>query len=135
MHIPVLLCGLLCGPLWGGVCGALAPVLSSLATSMPAAAMLPAMTGELLAYGLAAGLIMMATKKLALSASVYISLVGAMICGRLVSGALSAWVFGTAGYGFSAWLSASFVVAWPGILIQLALIPPVVLGLKKAKLA
>ena len=128
MHIPVLLCGLLCGPWYGLACGILAPLLSSLLTGMPPAAVLPSMLIELAVYGLCTGLL----KKLVRNNIV--ALIGAMLAGRIVSGLAKAFIFNPGNYGLKAWLTASFVTALPGIIIQLILIPLVMAALEKAKL-
>lgn len=135
MHLPVLLCGLLCGPAYGLACGVLTPLLSSLITSMPPAAMLPSMICELAVYGLAAGLLILLVRTGSQTANVYISLVGAMLLGRVIYGAVNALIFRAGEYSLQMWLTASFVTALPGIVIQLVLLPLIVLALRKAKLA
>lgn len=135
MHLPVLLCGLLCGPAYGLACGVLAPLLSSLITSMPPAAMLPSMICELAVYGLTAGLLILLVRTGSQTANVYISLVGAMLLGRVIYGAVNALIFRAGEYSLQMWLTASFVTALPGIVIQLVLLPLIVLALRKAKLA
>lgn len=135
MHIPVLLCGLLCGPAYGLACGVVTPLLSSLITGMPPAAMLPSMVCELAVYGLAAGLLILLVRTKSQAANVYISLVGAMLVGRVVYGIVNALIFRAGEYSMQVWLTASFVTALPGIIIQLVLLPLVVLALRKAKLA
>ncbi len=135
MHIPVLLCGLLCGPAYGLACGVLTPLLSSLITGMPPMAVLPSMICELAVYGLVAGLLILLVRTGSQVANVYISLVGAMLIGRVVYGAVNALIFRAGEYSLEVWLTASFVTALPGIIIQLVLLPLVVLALRKAKLA
>ncbi len=135
MHIPVLLCGLLCGPAYGLACGILTPLLSSLITSMPPAAVLPSMICELAVYGFIAGLLVILVRTGSQIANVYISLVGAMLIGRVVYGIVNALIFHAGEYSMQMWLTASFVTALPGIIIQLVLLPLVVLALRKAKLA
>ena len=134
MHIPVLLCGLLCGPVYGLACGILTPLLSSLLTSMPPMAVLPGMLCELAVYGLVSGLLFAAVKTGSKTANLYVSLVGAMLCGRAVSGVVNALIFRVGNYSLQIWLTASFVTALPGIIIQLIAIPLIVLTLQKAKL-
>ena len=129
MHIPVLLCGLLCGPWYGLACGILAPVLSSTLTGMPPAAILPSMIVELAVYGLVSGLMKKATK------NNIISLVTAMLAGRIVSGLAKAFIFNAGSYGIKAWVTGSFVTALPGIIIQIVLIPIIMIALERAKLA
>lgn len=131
MHIPVLMAGLICGPWLGLAAGVLTPLLSCLISGMPPVAYLPSMLCELAVYGLVAGLLMRLIK---VRFSVVLSLVGAMVAGRLVMGLLNALIFRAGEYGWAAWLTASFVTALPGIVIQLLLIPTVIFALKKAKL-
>lgn len=133
MHIPVLLCGLICGPWYGLICGAVTPLLSSALTGMPPSAMLPGMLCELATYGLAGGAMSAALGRLNRAARVYASLTGAMLAGRLVSGALNALIFRAGEYTLSAWLAASFVTALPGIAIQLVAIPLLVAALERAR--
>lgn len=135
MHIPVLLCGLLCGPAYGIACGILTPLLSSLITSMPPMAMLPSMICELAVYGFVAGLLILVIRTGSQVANVYISLIGAMLVGRVVYGVVNALIFRAGEYSMQMWLTASFVTALPGIIIQLVLLPLVVLALRKARLA
>ena len=134
MHIPVLLCGLICGWPYGLACGVLAPLLSSLITGMPPMAFLPSMLCELAVYGFVSGLLMRYVKTGKLLADLYVSLVGAMLLGRLVLGLLNAVIFRAGEYSIAIWTTSAFVTALPGIIIQLAIIPVLVFSLKKAKL-
>lgn len=133
MHIPVLLCGLMCGWPFGLVCGLLGPALSSLLTSMPPIAMLPSMLLECAAYGCVTGLMMRFVRTKHPTADLYISMITAMVAGRVLAGLAKSLIFspGTAPF---AWVTTSLVTGIPGILIQLALIPLVVFALTKAKL-
>ncbi|NLI53938.1 MAG: ECF transporter S component [Clostridiales bacterium] len=134
MHIPVFLCGLVCGWPFGLACGVLAPLLSSLFTGMPPMAYLPSMLCELAVYGFASGLLVRFVKTGKLLADLYLSLIGAMLAGRLVFGLLNAVIFRAGSYSLPIWMTAAFVTALPGIIIQLAVIPALVLALKKTKL-
>lgn len=133
MHLPILLCGLLCGPWYGLACGVITPILSSLLTQMPAAAALPGMTCELAVYGLTAGLLLRLPIRRRLP-RLYLALVGAMLAGRVAAGLLNGLLFRAGSYSLSIWLTASFVTALPGILIQLVLLPGLVLLLCRANL-
>ena len=86
MHIPVLLCGMVCGAPYGAVCGLLGPMLSSVLTGMPTAALMPAMMVECAAYGLTTGLMLRLVRTGKTYADLYLSLVAAILVGRLVSG-------------------------------------------------
>ncbi|HPF88310.1 MAG TPA: ECF transporter S component [Candidatus Limiplasma sp.] len=151
MHIPVLLCGLSCGWQWGLGVGFIAPLLRSLlvgAPPMPNTAV--PMAFELAAYGMFAGLIYhwldTATIKSFGSMSentkttvkLYISLLLAMLLGRIVWGlvkyAFVSLFIPDGVFTMAAFLSGAFIIAWPGIVIQLVIIPPIILALKRAKL-
>lgn len=133
MHIPVLLCGMMCSWPYGLMCGLLGPALSSLVTGMPPAAMLPSMMIECAVYGCVSGLMMrlVHTKKNWLD--LYISMITAMVLGRVVAGLAKAWIF-TPGTAPFAWVTTSLVTGIPGICIQLVLLPVLVVALTRAKL-
>ncbi len=133
MHIPILICALICGWKYGLVCGVLAPILSSFMTGMPAVGVLPFLIVEFAFYGVVAGLVMEKVKTKNIYADLYISLVSAMLVGRVASGIVKAFVL-TNGYSVVAWLTASFVTCLPGILIQLVLIPNIIMVLIKSNL-
>ena len=133
MHIPVLICGMLCGWPYGFLCGLMGPMLSSLLTGMPPAAFLPSMMVECGVYGMTTGLVLKYVRTGKLYADLYIALIAAMLAGRVVSGIAKALIF-SPGMAMSAWITASFVTALPGIVIQLVLLPMVVSTLMKARL-
>jgi len=132
MHIPVLLCGMLCGWPFGFLCGLLGPLLSSLTTGMPPAAMLPAMMVECATYGAVSGMMLKFVHTGKTYPDLYIAMVTAMLAGRVISGIAKALIF-SPGMALSAWVTASFVTALPGIAVQLVLLPTVVFSLMKAK--
>ena len=134
MHIPVMICGLVAGPVAGAATGVLASVLSSLLTGMPAAPILPSMTCELVAYGLASGMLARLVRTGRLAVDLYVSLAGAMIVGRLVGGALQALIFSQGTYSLAAWMSGYFVTGAPGIVLQLVVVVPIVAALERAGL-
>ncbi|MHC1786915.1 MAG: ECF transporter S component [Christensenellales bacterium] len=134
MHIPVLLCGFLCGWPWGLAVGIISPLLRSLTLGMPP--LFPvavAMAFELAAYGALAGLLYEKLPRRRFR--VVVSLVLAMLAGRLVWGLASVILMGLSGKAFplQAFLAGAFLNAWPGIILHLAVIPPVVLALERAK--
>lgn len=122
MHIPVLLCGMVCGWPYGLLCGLMGPALSSLLTSMPPAAVLPAMMVECAVYGMVSGILLNCVHTGRTTADLYISLIGAMLAGRVVAGIAKALIF-SPGITMSVWIAGSFVTALPGILVQLVVIP------------
>ncbi len=134
MHLPVFLCGLICGWQYGLLCGLAGPALSSLLTSMPPVAILPSMMLELAVYGCVSGLMMRFIRTKNTYADLYISLIAALLCGRVVAGLLQALIFSKGAYSMTAWVSGYVVTSWPGTLIQLVLLPSVVFALMKAHL-
>ena len=135
MHIPVLLCGFVCGWPWGLAVGAMAPLLRSVLFSMPPMfPMAVSMAFELAAYGAVSGWIFARTKGEV--RDVYLALIPAMVIGRLVWGAVRYALAGLTGseFSFTMFLSGALTTAWPGILLQLILIPPIVRALRKSRL-
>ena len=134
MHIPVLIAGFAVGPVFGLAAGILTPLLSHLLFHMPPAAILPSMLCELAMYGLATGFFARIIKTKNALVKIYTVLILGMLAGRVTYGILNALIFRAGSYSLQAWLSAAFVTALPGIIIQLIVIPFLVLGLSKAKL-
>lgn len=132
MHIPVLLCGFFCGAPWGLGVGFIAPLLRSFILGMPY--MFPTafcMAFELATYGFVAGILhsKMSKKKI----NVYVSLLGAMITGRLVWGVVmfACMGFDASAFGLSAFMAGAVLNAVPGIVVQIVLIPLLVITLEK----
>lgn len=132
MHIPVLICGMICGWPYGLICGLMGPLLSSAITGMPPIAILPAMMIECGTYGMVSGIMLKLVHTRSTYGDLYIALVVAMLAGRVLSGIAKALIF-MPGMAMTAWITASFITALPGILIQLVFLPSVVLTLMKAK--
>ena len=134
MHIPVLLCGFICGWNWGLLVGFIALLLRSVALGMPP--MFPTaicMAFELATYGAIAGIM---HKKLSSKKwYVYLSLIIAMIAGRIVWGGAMYICMGIKGGAFTlaAFFAGAITNAIPGIIVQLVLIPIIVIMLEKAK--
>ena len=131
MHIPVFLCGLICGWKYGAVVGLVLPFLRSFIFGMPP--LYPNavwMAAELAAYGLVIGLLY---RFIRVRGRVYIALISAQLAGRVVWGVVKAILLGASGktFAFSAFLTGGFVDAFPGILLQIILIPPILLLLEK----
>ncbi len=134
MHLPVLLCGFICGPAWGAAVGLIAPILRSLIFGMPP--IFPTavcMAAELCGYGLFAGLFYkLFPKKIGFT---YLSLVLAMICGRIVNlfaHYLIVWTGLTdKAYTLAIFWADSVVAGLIGMAIQIVLIPPIVLLFKR----
>lgn len=134
MHIPILLCGFMCGWQYGLIAGFITPILRSLLFAMPP--MIPmavSMAFELAAYGLLTGILYRALPKK--PAFVYVTLILSMLLGRVVWGVASMIIYGATGgaFTFAAFIAGGFTKAIPGIILHIAIIPPIVLALKKAK--
>lgn len=134
MHIPVFICGLICGWQYGLLCGIAGPALSSALSGMPPVAILPSMMVELAAYGTAAGFMMKLVRTKSTYADLYISLIVAIVCGRVLAGLAKALIFARGSYSMSAWIAGSVVTSWPGTVIQLVFIPTIVFALMKSHL-
>lgn len=133
MHIPVLLCGFFCGAPCGLVVGAAASLLRSFLLGMPP--MFPVavcMSFELATYGFVAGILHRRLPKR--KGSVYVSLLCAMVMGRLVWGAAMFCCMGldTSAFGLHAFLMGAVGNAVPGIVLQVILIPVLVIVLERA---
>ena len=132
MHIPVLICGMICGWPYGFICGLLGPLLSCLLTGMPPLAYLPSMMVECAVYGMVTGLMLKFVRTGKLYGDLYLALVVAMVAGRVVSGVAKALIF-SPGITMSYWITASFITALPGIVVQLVAVPLLVGMLMKTR--
>jgi niacin transporter len=129
MHIPVFLAGLVLGPWAGLLVGALSPGLSALLTGLPTAAYAVPMTPELAGYGVVAGLLYTGKRH-----SLWLALIGAMVAGRLVWCLMAVVIAPLLGFGGRTLpvVLAALAVGWPGVVLQLLFIPPVVIKVKRA---
>ena len=136
MHIPVLLCGFLVGWPWGLAVGFIAPLLRSVIFGMPV--MVPgavAMAFELAVYGLVSGILyrLLPKKKW----SIYVTLIVAMLAGRVIWGIDRLIIAGLSGNSFTwaLFLAGAFTNAVPGIILHIVLIPVIVMVLERAGLS
>ena len=133
MHIPVLLCGFIAGPVYAAIVGALAPLLRFALFGMPPIYPVGvAMCFEMAVYGAVSGLL---SEKLPIkTANVYISLVVAMLLGRIAWGIVRVVLSGVSGSPFTwaAFMAGAFTNAVPGIILHIVLIPVLVIALEKA---
>ena len=134
MHIPVLLCGFICGPIFAAIVGAIAPLLRFVLFGMPP--LMPtgiAMCFELAAYGLISGLLYKLLPKK--TVFIYVSLIAAMLLGRVIWGAARVMLVGLAGapFTYQMFMAGAFLNAIPGIIAHIAIIPFIVVALKKAR--
>ena len=136
MHIPVLLCGFLVGWPLGLAVGFIAPLLRSVIFGMPV--MVPgavAMAFELAVYGLISGILyrLLPKKKW----SIYVTLIVAMLAGRVIWGIARLIIAGLSGNSFTwaLFLAGAFTNAVPGIILHIILIPVIVMVLERAGLS
>ena len=132
MHLPALLCGFFCGAPWGLLVGFTAPILRSVLFGMPP--MFPvavSMAFELATYGVVAGILYARLPRK--TGSIYISLLTAMVTGRLVWGFVRLLLanFDVTQFNLAMFWSGAVTTALPGIIVQLILVPVLVLTLRK----
>ena len=141
MHIPVLLCGFVCGWKYGLLVGFITPIFRSVLFGMPI--MMPMAVGmafELAVYGVVCGLLYPALSKghfaetrIGRIGGIYLTLISAMICGRILWGMVSIVLYGIQGNAFSwqMFMGGALLNAIPGIVLQLVLIPAIVMVLEQ----
>ena len=135
MHIPVFLCGFVCGWPWALAVGAIAPLLRHFAFGgMPPLLKAIPMTFELATYGAVSGLLykLLPRRKWA----IYVSLIAAMVAGRLVWGCGRFVMAGLQHTDFplSAFWAGAVTEAVPGIILHIVLIPLLVMAMERAHL-
>lgn len=139
LHIPAFIAGLTCGWTWGLALGVILPLLRSMVFGMPplVAVAIP-MAFELAAYAAVSALCYgLLRRKMKHLPAMLLSLVIAMVAGRILGGAAKAIVMGITGSGFTfaMFISSYFVTTAIGALIHLILVPAIVLALEKAHLS
>lgn len=128
IEIPILLAGILLGPVYGTAVGIIVPLLSSLLTGMPPVPKVYFMAVGYAVYGLVGGLLMNRCK-------VLVSLIGAMIAGRIANGlaiVAGVWILNMhAPFMTMAAFTSALTMGIPGVVLQLILIPCLYMGLKR----
>lgn len=136
MHIPVLLSGYVLGWPYGLIVGFITPLLRSVIFGMPPMLSAVAMAFELATYGFVTGFLYKRFEKNGLF--VYAALIISMICGRIVWGIVSYALYGLglsgSAFTWAAFIAGAFVNAIPGIILQVVIIPPIVIALKRGNL-
>ena len=120
--------------MFGFFVGLFSPIISSVLTGMPAVGRLPFMMIELAVYGLVSGLMYNTFKFNKKKMGTYISLLTAMLCGRIVY-AISLFVavnLMCIQCGGPIAAVTATVSGVPGIIIQVLIIPPVVYALERS---
>lgn len=135
MHIPVFICGFLCGPLFGALCGVVLPIINSLLTNMPPLyPMMPIMVCELTVYGFVSGLLYHKTPLGKHKIGVYISLLIAMVFGRVAYGLAYQILLIISKELTASTVWVAIATGVPGIVVQLLLVPTVVFAIEGAYL-
>ena len=135
MHLPVFLCGFLCSMPYGAFVGFVAPLLRFLIFGMPP--LYPtalAMAFELAAYGFFSGLFYKVFPKKFFF--IYPALILSMLIGRGIWG-LARFIMASVDqttFTLKIFLAGAFTTAFPGIVLQIVLVPLLLLALKKAGL-
>ncbi len=119
MHFFVIIAGLLFGWRAGMVVGAVSPLLSYGITHLPPMVILPEIMLELAVYGFSAGIL---REK---NFNIFTAIFGAMFLGRL------ARLLMVSGLGFKTNPMKSFEMSWPGVVLQIVLIPIIIYLLQK----
>ncbi|MFH1841412.1 MAG: ECF transporter S component [Candidatus Nealsonbacteria bacterium] len=119
MHFFVLIAGFLFGWRTGLIVGAISPLMSYGISHMPPIAILPETVLELACYGFLIGIL---REK---GFNVWVALFFAMLFGRLARLLL------VLGFGLETNPMNYFQISWPGIVLQLALIPLIIYLLQK----
>ncbi len=108
------------------------PLLRSIIWGMPPMMPAMAMAFELATYGLVTGILyqLIRGKKFA----VYITLISSMFAGRAVWGVVSFVINHMLGNPFTweLFVAGAFLQAIPGIVLQLVIIPPIIIILRKS---
>lgn len=132
MHIPVMLCGIVCGWKYGLLVGFITPLLRSFLFSMPVFTNAVGMAFELATYGIIIGILY--HKLIKSKFRIYISLLAAMVAGRVVWGIASIIIHGITQTAFTwqMFMGGALLNAIPGIILQLVLIPILMLALEKS---
>ena len=133
MHIPVLLCAFFVNWKWATLVGFVAPLLRFALFSMPPMPFGIAMAFEMATYGLVASIMYNALSKKKIN--IYVSLITAMIAGRIVWGAARLVIAGVTQSAFTwqLFIGGALLEAIPGIIVQLVLIPIIVMSVKKVR--
>lgn len=132
MHLPVLLCGFVCGWKYGLLVGFITPLFRTMLFGMPPLMTAIGMAFELATYGAVTGILYGRLEKS--KARIYISLIIAMLAGRVVWGLVSVILYGVSNATFTwqIFLAGSFLNAIPGIIVQLVAVPALILAFEKS---
>lgn len=130
MHIGIFLIGFIIGGWQGIIAGLTVPVISFVIAGMPPPPTLFFMMCELCVYGAVSGFLRFGQQS---KLTIYLKLLISMAAGRIAGGLaifVAASVFGLNIDAISS-VAASLVAGLPGIILQVVLIPPIYILLKR----
>lgn len=133
MHLGIFLIGLIVGGWQGALAGLVVPVISFALTSMPPPPTLFFMMCELGVYGAVSGSLRFHGSLNQSKLAIYPKLLISMVAGRIASGLamfVGILIFGLKIDAVST-VIAALIAGLPGIALQLVLIPPIYLLLKR----
>lgn len=137
MHFPVLIAGVILGWKYGLAVGIISPLLNSILFLMPPLyPMAIAMALEMGTYGCIIGIISQYTHPFSNRiANIYVSLLMAMIAGRIVYGTFMSIVMNIAGnsYGWTVFISSVVIGTLPGIILQFLIVPAAIMLIEQKK--
>lgn len=133
MHIPVIIGAMLLGSEYGFLIGLATPLLSALLTGMPPLAppVAAAMMCELGIAGALAGFLYRAFGR-----NIYFALVTTILAGRIVWGIAGYFMLpllGMKGVGIFYPLTYGLATCWPGIALQIVVVPLVIYAIEQMK--
>lgn len=135
MHLPVMIAGLACGPYFGLLVAVFGPFLSYVTTGMPGLSYLPGMIIECAFYGMIPYLFLKLVKFKKIYLTLYIALFIGIVIGKIAGGLVSTVINLKGGktYSLAIWFSSYIVGCWPGMIIQMILVPNIIFLLIKLK--
>lgn len=150
MHLPTFVAGLVLGPLAGLIVGAGSPLLSALITGRPPVFYMVPMVFELATYGVVSGLLRpsiesaltrarlrsgFSTRARPSTAGIVLSLLCAMVAGRVVWLAVVVWMAPVIGIQARtpAVALAALGAGWIGAAAQLVLIPAIIRAIERLR--
>lgn len=134
MHIPVMLSGFICGTPYGLAVGFIAPLLKSIITGLPVMTSAVSMAFELATYGALCGFMYkVLPKKIGY---IYPTLIFSMVVGRIINGFINYLITTSTENNFvlESFITLTTVKALPGIIIQIAIIPLIIIAIRKTRL-
>ncbi|MBC7288379.1 MAG: ECF transporter S component [Armatimonadetes bacterium] len=132
MHIPILAGGMLLSPSMAALAGATTPLVSAALTGMPpfAPPVAPLMTAELAAIAATASVL-----RRRLRAGLLVATIGAILAGRAVYACELFMVAPLLGIRLPAAAAGAVALlkGWPGLLLQMAIVPATVAAVERTR--